>query len=296
MKIRIVPYFCCPSMETELLLYGLFSVTDIISVQIYTGRTQFTKSTFENLTVYSRLHPGSKRNVLLISGGCRLEFHPYMQKFVDDMDFPCNVYICENMNTYNMLCIPELVAFANTLRRLTVIGFSMGGVIGSHVIAQANRRDSTLVTVDTPYNMPLSALQLYDNFRLYRIDIIGLYWPAVLFSGSTCLKDWMTTTNIRGYAAFIERTYGISYADFLRLNTMNPNLNNCRVISFYSSRDPLVYRPAHLDILDGFRKKLPTSSTFEEHEFAVSRPAHCSVMVNDRNSGIICKQIKDVVF
>lgn len=266
-------------METELLLYGLVALPDIIRLNSYESKTEFQKSQFGSLTVYSLLSSSTKKSVLIISGADRLEFHPYLRKFVDDMKFDCNVYCCENLTTYNMLCIDEMTEFVKSLGKVQIIGFSLGGVIGSHIIAKLNRR-TKLITVDTPYNFPVSSLEYYDNFRFWRLDVVGLYWQAVAHSGSTDIRDWCDATNLRGYALFLERTYGISYKEFKRLNRMNPHIKNCRIISIYSCRDPLVYRPVHMDILAKFRLDLDPSSSYEEYEY--SYPSHCSIMACGR--------------
>jgi len=278
-------------MEAELLLYGLVAFPDIIGLNFYSSKTDFKKSQFGSLTVYSSGSYPTKKSVLLVSGADRLEFHGYIRKFVDDMNFDCNVYCCENLNNYNMLCIDEMVAFVKSLGKvqLTIIGFSLGGVIGSHIVSRLNQR-TKLITVDTPYNFPESSLNHYDNFRYWRIDIIGLYWQAVAHSGSMDYRDWCDATSLRGYALFIERNYGISYKEFKRLNRMNPHLTNCRVISVYSCRDPLVYRPIHRDILAKFRLDLDPSSSYEEHEY--SYPSHCSVMACNRCNQSFYEQIR----
>ena len=278
-------------METELLLYGLVALPDIIGLNFYSSKTQFHESKFGSLTVYSLLSSSTKKSVLVISGGDRLEFCPYLRKFVDDMKFDCNVYCCENLTTYNMLCIDEMAAFVKSLGKvqLTIIGFSLGGVIGSHIIARLNKRIK-LITVDTPYNFPLSSLEYYDNFRFWRLDVVGLYWQAVAHSGSTDIRDWCDATSLRGYALFIQRKYGISYKEFKRLNRMNPHIKNCRIISIYSCRDPLIYRPVHMDILAKFRLDLDPSSSYEEYEY--SYPSHCSVMACQHSNPSFYEQIK----
>ena len=278
-------------MEAELLLYGLVALPDIIRLNSYKSNTEFQKSQFGSLTVYSLRSSQTNKSVLLVSGADRLEFHGYMRKFVDDMNFDCNVYCCENLNAYNMLCIDEMAAFVKSLGKvqLTIIGFSLGGVIGSHIGSRLNQR-TKLITVDTPYNITSSCLDYYDNFRFWRLDVFCLYWQAVAHSGSMDIRDWCDATSLRGYALFIKRKYGISYKEFKRLNRMNPHLKNCRIISIYSCRDPLVYRPIHLDILAKFRLDLDPSSSYEEYEY--SYPSHCSVMACGRCNQSFYEQIK----
>jgi pimeloyl-ACP methyl ester carboxylesterase len=281
--------------ELELCLYGIFAGSDINFLTSYTSRTKYYVSKYKNLTVYkSPAKQSGLGAVLLISGGCRLEFDKYMQKFADDMDCEHDLYVCENFNTHNMLCIDELSSFVKQLGSipLTIIGFSMGGVIGSHILANTGRK-ATLITFDTPYAIPISAPEIFEDFRFYRIDITQLYWLSVLNCPESNVRDIIEATSFGGYARFIERRYGILCDEFVRLNTMNPNMRNCRVVSFYSRCDLLVHRTSHLPIVEDFKARLNKSSSFVEREFATLQPGHCSVMVKPKNSGIICQQIRE---
>lgn len=280
--------------EFELFLYGLFARSDATFLESYMSHTKYYVSQYKSLTVYKRpAKQSSLGAVLLLSGGCRLWFTKYMQKFADDMDCEHDLYICENFNTYNMLCIDDLASFVKQLGSvpLTIIGFSMGGVIGSHVLARAGRK-ATLITFDTPYAIPVST-RLYDTFYFWRMDIAHLYWLAVFNCPESNIRDLAETTSFGGYARFIERRYGITYDEFIALNTMNPNMRKCRVVSFYSCCDPIIHRTSHLPVVEDFKSNLHKSSSFVEREFAVLQPGHCTVMAKPENSSVICRQIRE---
>jgi pimeloyl-ACP methyl ester carboxylesterase len=279
-------------MELERLLKGAMTLPDMNFLKRYISPTKYEVSKYMNLTVHKRSAKRSHNGaVLLISGGSRLDFAKYAQKFADDLDHDCDLYICTNCNTINILCVDELASFVKQLGSvpLTVIGFSMGGVIGSHVLARAGRK-ATLITIDTHFSWPTSVCE-YEDFFWYRIDRV-FYWMTAINSLDFNFSDLREVTSFDGYAKFIERRYGLSRDECIRLNSMNPNMRNCHVASFYLREDVMIHRKSHLPVVGNFRRNLHKSSTFAEHEISLSCPGHCTSMVKPENSRILCRQIR----
>jgi len=76
---------------------------------------------------------------------------------------------------------------------------------------------------------------------------------------------------------------------------INPNIPNCRVISFYNNRELLVRRVWNIPDIEQFKSELDASSTFEEYAFETWVPGHCSEWAQEANALIIFKQIRNVL-
>ena len=286
--------------EIEMTMYAAIAYPDVCEMWNYITPVQYERYKFGNLDIW-RHSKNSRTAVITLSGGCRLEFCQYIQKLVDGLDLDADIYGIENFNNFNFCCVGDIADFIRSIDydELIVIGFSMGGILGSQVLAQLNDDcgNTTLVVIGTPFNINNST-ELFDNhMKLYRIDFTHLYYKAFRNSlnhnRGTQPSDVLTLGNYDGYVRFIERRYGI--ANFRFLMKINPNTPNCRVISFYNNRELLVRRERNIPDVEQFKSELDASSTFEEYAFETWVPGHNSEWAQETNRKIICQQIRRVL-
>jgi len=299
-------------VEIEMMMYATIAYPDVCGLWKYTTPVKYERYKFSNLDIW-RHSKNSRTAVITLSGGCRLEFCQYIQKLVDGLDLDADIYGLENYDTFNFCCVGDIVDFIRSIDydNLIVMGFSIGGILGTHVLAQLNGERNLrlpsqpslpstatkLIVIGTPFNINNSTELFEKHMKLYRIDFTHLYYKAFRNSldhnRGTLPTDVLTIGNYDGYARFIERTYGI--ANFRWLMKINPNIPNCRVISFYNNCELLVRREWNIPDIEQFKTELDVSSTFEEYAFDTWVPGHNSEWAREANLQIIVKQIRSVL-
>jgi pimeloyl-ACP methyl ester carboxylesterase len=315
--------------EIAMMAYAAIAYPDVCEMWKYETPIKYERYKFRDLDIW-RHSKNSRTVVITLSGGCRLEFCQYIQKLVDGLDLDADIYGIDNFNTFNFCCIGDIADFIRSIDydELIVMGFSMGGVLGSQVLAQLNagwnqrcrephesrgvagvatssqRQHSwqrpppaTLVVIGTPFNINNST-DLFDNhMQLYRIDFSHLYYKAFRNSlnhnRGTLPSDVLTLGKYDGYARFIERIYALP--NFRFLMKINPNIPNCRVLSFYNNLDLLVHRELNIPDIELLKSELDASSTFEEYAFETWVPGHNSEWAQEANRKIICQQMQHVL-
>ncbi len=285
-----------------MTMYAAIAYPDVCEIWKYKTPIQYERYKFRDLDIW-RHSKHSRTAVITLNGGARLEFCQYIQKLVDGLDLDADIYGIENFNNFNFCCVGDIADFIRSVAYkyddLIVIGFSMGGILGSQVLAQLNGDcgNTTLIVIGTPFNINNST-ELFDNhMKLYRIDFTHLYYKAFRNSlnhnRGTLPSDVLTLGNYDGYVEFIERRYGIT--NFRFLMKINPNIPKCRVISFYNNRELLVRRERNIPDVEQFKSELDASSTFEEYAFDTWVPGHNSEWAQETNAQIIVKQIRSVL-
>lgn len=286
--------------EIAMMAYAAIAYPDVCEIWKYETPIKYERYKFRNLDIW-RYSKNSRTAVITLSGGCRLEFCQYIQKLVDGLDLDADIYGIENFDTFNFCCIDDIADFIRSIAydNLIVMGFSMGGILGSQVLAQLNGDcgNTKLIVIGTPFNINNST-DLFDNhMQLYRIDFSHLYYKAFRNSlnhnRGTLPSDVMTLGKYDGYARFIERIYALP--NFRFLMKINPNIPNCRVISFYNNCELLVHRELNIPDIEQLKSELDASSTFEEYAFETWTPGHNSEWAQETNRKIICQQMRHVL-
>jgi hypothetical protein len=286
--------------EIEMTMYAAIAYPDICDIWKYTTPIQYERYKFRDLDIW-RHSKNSRTAVITLSGGVRLEFCKYIQKLVDGLELDADIYGIENFANFNFCCVGDIADFIRSIDydTLIVMGFSMGGILGSQVLSQLNGDcgNTTLVVIGTPFNINNSCDILASHMKLYRVDFSHLYYKAFRNSlnhnRGTLPTDVLTIGNYDGYARFIERIYTLS--NFRFLAKINPNIPNCRVISFYNNREIVSRREWNIPDIEQFKSELNTSSTFEEYAFETWVPGHNSEWAQETNRKIIVKQFRSVL-
>ncbi len=165
-------------------------------------------------------------------------------------------------------------------KSLTIIGCSMGGVIGSHILSRLDIKKK-LICIDTPFCIYKTIpLVFEEHFCFWRPDIYSLYkYTIELVQGTYNYADIFNITNMKQYEEYLFLYFGITNYEFL--STMNPDIKNCTVFSFYNEEDPVVIRS--FNYVNHFISKLDNTSSFKEIKINDCGSGHCTEWVENND-------------
>lgn len=216
-----------------------------------------------NLTLYKLGNQKSKRIILLLSGAFRVTFDVYVQKMVTDLvaiDYIKNTYqliVCEKMDKQTFVSIKDYTKYVIELNNqiqldeLTIIGFSTGGVIASHIMHSCKSIicKKKIITYDTPYQVIENVLS-FENYLFYRPDY---YFYHVIYK---TYLDHYNYEEIKQYVKHEKWTDGsikflmmmfaihnLTYKELYELSSFNFHQETeTQIIQIYCKKDPIVNR------------------------------------------------------
>ena len=152
----------------------------------------------------------------------------------------------------------------------------MGGVIGSHILSRLDIEKKKLICIDTPFCIYKTIPIVFEQqFCFWRPDIYSLYKNTInLVQCSYNYTDIFKITTMKQYDEYIFTHFGITNYEFL--TTMNPDIKNCTIISFYNEEDPVVIRHFSIPIIQHFISKLDKTSNFKEIPINGCGTGHCT--------------------
>jgi len=256
-----------PIQFSELELWWMYLVVckQHIVNRNYVSKNKYTLAHFPpTAVIHSLVSPGQKnKNALVIlSGLVRLENINYIQKTVDDIHVESShdVFVYENKHMLNFLCIDNIVKWIQQeiqpkYDTLTMIGFSNGGVIASHVmynlenaVGKSDLLLKTLITIDSMNDM-FDFLETYEKNKIYRQDIMGCYMTTYTNSFSHShihdridLLDVFKNTNLETALDYFRRMYDTEREHLRKITTREYKLRNCNIVNIHSHHDPIIQR------------------------------------------------------
>jgi pimeloyl-ACP methyl ester carboxylesterase len=238
------------------------------------SKHEFTKRDYPGgYSIYSHKRRRNKQSVLFLSGGAQLSFSSNLRKICDDLIELYNLYVFENMNNYNLLCIDQIVEFCKTLPNVIIIGLSNGGFIGSHVASKLTNCRK-LICLNTAVDIYHSAKIFYDGRWFYRPDIVEYYYKT-FFHAQTHkyipFYELFTLTTMDNYVDFLTRHYGITREQYKRLACMQ--YPDCEMHLIHGLRDPIIELHTNLAAYDKQDKK----SCLPIHHFQ-DEVTHCTAL------------------
>lgn len=259
---------------------GLIVNKNAREIERYVLKSKFKRMRKNGMTVYKRGRKSDKV-VVFLSGGAVLKFTNYIQKLIDDLHIKnADILVFENNDAFNLTCIPKIADILQTMdyKDLTIVGCSMGGVIGSHLMSALNHLDikKTLVCIDTPFHICSTIPQAFEqSFCVWRPDIYSLYKTTIeIVQEKYNYSDIFKITNLEQYKQYVFLHFGIDNYEFL--SSMNPDIKKCAVISLYNELDPVVIRRFNIPTVDAYKRLLDSSSTFQEVCIKSDGPGHCT--------------------
>lgn len=128
--------------------------------------------------IYKMGNTSSKKVIVLLSGGFSLSFATYVQKSAKHLlEDPCIAHDCqlvvyEKLDKQSFIVSPDVANYIKHLNNqdeiidLTLIGYSSGGVVASHVMNALKdlKCKKKIITYDTPY-------QVMDNTRTFESNV-----------------------------------------------------------------------------------------------------------------------------
>lgn len=218
--------------------------------------------TEHSATLY-KTNKNVKKIILFLSGSYALEFHQYIAKIMYDLDKEYNDII----KNYELICyeksnktsfdiyddiynyISYLDEKLDKIEELVIIGFSAGGVVGSHILQRCKNMNfkKKLITYNTPF-------QVYENVKAFkqnlfmRFDmimfwtVIGIYLNHYNYND---IKHHLTNkkwnSGIDEMAKTICDVHNCSFDDFYKMTSFNfDQTKDTKVYSIYSINDFIV--------------------------------------------------------
>jgi hypothetical protein len=282
--------------DLQLFMDGMICKKNQTVIERHCLQTTFKRMRKKKMTIYKH-DKKSEKAVIFLSGGVELRFASYIQKLIDDLSLKnCDILVFEKLSAFNLTYIQNIVAILQTMgySEITIVGFSMGGVIGSHVMSGLNHLDikKTLICIDTPFHIHSTIpLAFEQNFCIWRPDIYVLYKNTVeLIQPKYHYYDVFQITTLEQYKRYNSEHFGVTNYEFL--SSMNPDIKNAKVISFYNEEDPVVIRHFNIPIVDNYLDNLDKSSKFKEIRIKHCGPGHCTEWMTKRGARKFVRQLR----
>ena len=213
--------------DFQLFMDGLTINKHAREIEKHILKTRFKRIRKNGMTIYKQ-NRKSNTAVVFLSGGVVLQFTSYLQKLIDDLHIKnVDVLVFENKSAFNLTCVPNIIANLQSYNNVTIIGCSMGGVIGSHVLAGLDKQKK-LICIDTPFCPNASTKEAFEkHFVIWRPDIYSLYQSAIrLAEGSYNYIDVFKITTLRQYQQYLFDHFGMTANDHDFYSSMNPNIKS----------------------------------------------------------------------
>ena len=268
--------------DLQMLMDGLFVQKQSDTIEGYILKSKFKRKLINGFTVYKQDRKSNKV-VVFVSGGSVLTFTHYVQKLVDDLSLRhCDILVFEKLGHFNLTCIQGIADILQTYSHITIVGCSLGGVIGSHVLSKLDGKTKRLICIDTPFHIYSSIPLICENKQcIWRPDIYELYKCTIdIVQESYSLTDLFQITNMKQYETYVSKHFGIT--NYECMSSMNPEIQNTEIISFYNEFDPVVVRSYSIPTVEKYKKKLDKSSTCKEVCIKYDYPGHCTEWATDR--------------
>lgn len=229
------------------------------------------KETFTHQSVTYRMgNLQSNKVIVFLSGSFRFTFDIYLQKLVTDLlvvDYIRDNYqliVFEKEDKQSFICVPDVGSYIRTLENieeLTLFGFSSGGTIASHILAELKelKCKKKIITYDTPYHVSENVLSYKKTNWLFRPDIYFYYIIMQSYSNhynydeiKQFLKHDNWTDGATEFLQMIYKIHDLTDDEFYKLSGFNFNQDTeTKIISIYCENDPIVNR----EISDTYIKK-----------------------------------------
>ena len=285
--------------DLQLLMDGLICKKHQTAIEDHCLQTKFKRMRKKKMTIYKH-DQKSDKVVIFLSGGAELKFTSYIQKLIDDLSLKnCDLLVFEKLSAFNLTYIQNIATILQTMgySEITIIGFSMGGVIGSHVMSGLNHLDinKTLICVDTPFHIYSTIPLAFEQKNcIWRPDIYALYKSTIeLVQPEYHLYDVFKITTLEQYKQYISEHFGVTNYEYL--SSMNPDIKNTTIISFYNEEDPVVIRHFNIPIVHHYLDNLDKSSSFKEVRIKHDGPGHCTEWMTERGAIQFVRQLRKFI-
>jgi hypothetical protein len=283
-------------MNIQLLRDGLFVNKQNQMFSGYKFKTRMTETKYKSLIIYTKCQ-NCKTAVLFISGGIKMNLVHYIQQFIDEIDIrDKDLFVPDNVTQFNLCLIGELTKFVKTrivgtYDKLIIIGFSMGAVIGSHVLAKLVGINKQMICIDSPFCISEMLENISKSFSIWRPDIFSLYKYTIQLTGQEyTYKNIFDITNLAEYEQFLKTYFG--FTNYRYWSTMNPLLRNCKITYLYNKLDPIVMHRENRIHRKRYRRKLDKSVKWCQYKIDYDKPGHCTEWVDD---GRIIHQLRKFI-
>jgi hypothetical protein len=262
----------------------------------YKLRTEFKQKQYGKYTIYAYEDTANVDSILFLSGGCELVFNSCVKKFCDELiinheiNKKYNIYVFENTSTLNILCVDQIKEFCKTLYNVIILGFSNGGVIGSHVATSLT--NCNLICYNSGFDIVKSIEQMHETNSVFRIEIYQYYSKIYLNACRNCnpnisLFEFFQLYNTKNIGLFVNKYYGITAEQYR--NLMRMQFPNCEMHCIHAINDPIVLFSNNLRMFE----EMPKNITCDIHHHFQSEVAHCTSI--GENSEKTCNLLLGII-
>jgi len=256
--------FCLIYMEflTRVYYGDPFTVTE----QYQSKKTSNVYSTIYKSKYVLPEIKRKKKLLLLLSGSYSLTADVYLRKVMrdillaqsgDNVLSQYDVVTFENEDINSLWIVPyvaEYIADEMVNREaLAIIGFSSGGIVASHVMAQFKDTEfqRTLITYDSPVNVAQNVLSFEGNW-VYFMDLIFFVIVLAFYKKVITYNQLVSGSWAKQMCRFICRIEEISFAELENMSRFNTEVVINKCVHIRSAMDPCVstnLTSKHLDEL-----------------------------------------------
>lgn len=277
--------------------YDLFYKQKIIDILSYK---------YEDATIYYTKLPNKddKKILVFLAGGVEFRYTSYIDQTIYNLrkyNFPCFVY--ENFHKLSFKSDKYIAEWIrNNLcekypdKEVILIGFSIGGTIGSHIIGHLTKTQlpniNRIITYDSPHSLNKSLKLCMKNWIL-RFDIFVAYLYSLVFNKlygylkeRTKITFWGGYNFIKDTAHYVfdEKNENKSLDTFYKIVNMNYNLPYyIKMYNINSTNDIFIDYNHNKKIINDVNNKI----NYEIIVVDYHEPSHCSDMYYNDNSQIL---------
>jgi len=289
-----------------IIQYGylwIFSYFNPVMNFLFQSVYEYTMDGINHKATIYKTNNKSKKLLLMISGSYQLTFDIYMKKLIHDIKN--NPYFHNTTGQYEIVIFEKLdkssitiykdvaeyiksLNSENPLEELIILGFSAGGVVSSHIMAELSEFNfkKKIITYDTPWQVMDNVLGFKDNI-IYRPDIIFFNAVHRIYSNHYNISEiqqyLITNPNniINGSVELVDiikKIHNYSHEEMYAVTSFNLNqTDETKVVNIWTTCDPFVNRCTHNDFMlkNSDKIKFPISNVKKE------TVGHCSDLISD---------------
>lgn len=153
--------------------------------EVYSYTLQEEPEIMHRANIYKMGNPASKKVIIMISGSFTLSFDTYMQKSAKHLlqdpyiAYDHQLIVYEKRDKQSFIVFTDVANYVLHLNKqveiseLTLIGYSSGGVIASHIMSALGelKCKKKIITYDTPYQVMDNVLA-FENYMFFRLDYL----------------------------------------------------------------------------------------------------------------------------
>ena len=283
------------ALQHLYMLLFYYDTIDALSAkkEVYTYTLSEEPEIEHRANIYKMGNPASKKKIVLLSGSFSLSFDTYVQKsakhLLRDPYIACDhqLIVYEKRDKLSFIVAPDVANYITYLNsqdeisELTLIGYSTGGVVVSHVMSALGelKCKKKIITYDAPYQA-IDNVHAFENYSFFRLDYFFCATAYNVYSNHYNYNDIKQHLNSGGWCGNSRDLLNMCYAvhnyteeKYRALTGFNFDQDkDTKIFEIYCEYDPVVDR----EISDNYIKQ----HSKEDRVIKINKKkiGHCSDM------------------